>query len=147
MAIASAMVLYCVIWAILFYLINPLWQTSQSEDGEVVPGTPGSAPVDAMLRKKAIVTTVIASVQTLNARQGDGKRMERFDPMDFKILVIDEAHRLRNVYKASSKLARRITDAVRHAPKLLLTATPLQNSLMELFGLVSVMDEASILPS
>ena len=37
-------------------------------------------------------TTVIASVQTLNARQGDGKRMERFDPMDFKILVIDEAH-------------------------------------------------------
>ncbi|MCH8952053.1 MAG: DUF1467 family protein [Proteobacteria bacterium] len=62
MAIASAMVLYCVIWAILFYLINPLWQTSQSEDGEVVPGTPGSAPVDAMLRKKAIVTTVIASV-------------------------------------------------------------------------------------
>ena len=62
MAITSVMVLYCVIWAILFYLINPLWQTSQSEDGEVVPGTPGSAPVDAMLRKKAIVTTVIASV-------------------------------------------------------------------------------------
>ncbi len=56
-------------------------------------------------------------------------------------VVIDEAHRLRNVYKASSKLARRITDAVRHAPKLLLTATPLQNSLMELFGLVSVIDE------
>ena len=56
-------------------------------------------------------------------------------------VVIDEAHRLRNVYKSSSKLARRITDAVRHAPKLLLTATPLQNSLMELFGLVSVIDE------
>ena len=62
MSITSAIVLYCVIWAILFYMINPLWQTSQSEDGEVVPGTPASAPVDAMLRKKAIVTTVIASV-------------------------------------------------------------------------------------
>ncbi len=62
MAITSAIVLYCVIWAILFYMINPLWQTSQSEDGEVVPGTPASAPVDAMLRKRAIVTTVIASV-------------------------------------------------------------------------------------
>ncbi len=61
MSISSAIVLYCVIWAILFYMINPLWQTSQSEDGEVVPGTPGSAPVDAMLRKKAIVTTAIAS--------------------------------------------------------------------------------------
>jgi predicted secreted protein len=62
MSISSAIVLYCVIWAILFYMINPLWQTSQSEDGEVVPGTPGSAPVDAMLRKKAIITTGIATV-------------------------------------------------------------------------------------
>ncbi len=62
MSIASAMVLYCVIWAILFYMINPLWQTSQSEDGEVVPGTPASAPVNPMLRKKAIITTVIATV-------------------------------------------------------------------------------------
>ena len=61
MPITSAMVLYCVIWAILFYMINPLWQTSQSEDGEVTPGTPASAPVDAMLRKKAILTTAIAS--------------------------------------------------------------------------------------
>jgi len=62
MSISSAMVLFCVIWAILFYMINPLWQTSQSEDGEVTPGTPASAPVDAMVRKKAIVTTAIAVV-------------------------------------------------------------------------------------
>ena len=62
MSISSAIVLYCVIWAILFYMINPLWQTSQSEDGEVVPGTPGSAPVDAMIKKKAILTTAIATV-------------------------------------------------------------------------------------
>ncbi len=62
MSIASALVLFCVIWALVFYMINPLWQTSQSEDGEVVPGTPASAPVDAMLRKKAIITTAIATV-------------------------------------------------------------------------------------
>ena len=62
MAITSAIVLYCVIWAILFYMINPLWQTSQSEEGEVAPGTPGSAPVDPMIRKKIILTTVIATV-------------------------------------------------------------------------------------
>ncbi len=62
MSIASAIVLYCVIWALLFYMINPLWQTSQSEDGEVVPGTPASAPVDAMLGKNAIITTAIATV-------------------------------------------------------------------------------------
>ena len=62
MSIASAVVLFCVIWALVFYMINPLWQTSQSEDGEVVPGTPASAPVDPMIRKKAIITTVIATV-------------------------------------------------------------------------------------
>jgi predicted secreted protein len=61
MAITSAIVLYCVIWAVLFFMINPLWQTSQSEDGEVVPGTPASAPVNPMLRKKVIVTTVVAT--------------------------------------------------------------------------------------
>jgi len=62
MSIASAIVLFFVIWALVFYMINPLWQTSQSEDGEVVPGTPASAPVDPMIRKKAIITTVIATV-------------------------------------------------------------------------------------
>jgi adenine-specific DNA-methyltransferase len=57
------------------------------------------------------------------------------------LVVIDEAHRLRNVYKKASKLARNIADAVGNSPKLLLTATPLQNSLMELYGLASVIDD------
>lgn len=57
------------------------------------------------------------------------------------LVVIDEAHRLRNVYKNSNKIANAIKTAVAHAPKLLLTATPLQNSLMELYGLVSVIDD------
>jgi predicted secreted protein len=55
-------VLYVVIWALVFLMVNPLWQTSQSEGGEVVPGTPESAPVDAMVRKKAIITTVIGTL-------------------------------------------------------------------------------------
>lgn len=57
------------------------------------------------------------------------------------LVVIDEAHRLRNVFRKSSKLARNIVDAVARAPKLLVTATPLQNSLMELYGLASVIDD------
>jgi predicted secreted protein len=61
MSITSAIVLYCVIWAIVFFMVNPLWQTSQSEQGDVEPGTPASAPVDAMIRKKAIITTVIGT--------------------------------------------------------------------------------------
>lgn len=56
------------------------------------------------------------------------------------LVVIDEAHRLRNIYKAGNKTARVVAAAVQERQKLLLTATPLQNSLMELYGLVSVID-------
>ncbi len=57
------------------------------------------------------------------------------------MVIIDEAHRLRNVYKSSSKLAKKIKNVIGSSTKLLLTATPLQNSLMELYGLTSVIDE------
>ncbi|HPN85008.1 MAG TPA: DEAD/DEAH box helicase, partial [Victivallales bacterium] len=56
------------------------------------------------------------------------------------LIVIDEAHRLRNVYKPQNKIANSIKNSVSPFPKILLTATPLQNSLLELFGLVSVID-------
>lgn len=57
------------------------------------------------------------------------------------LVVIDEAHRLRNVYKPTSKTANKLKSALRGNRKILLTATPLQNSLMELYGLVSLVDE------
>ena len=57
------------------------------------------------------------------------------------LVVIDEAHRLRNVYKTSNKIARTIKEAIAPFPKVLLTATPLQNSLLELYGLVSIIDD------
>jgi ERCC4-related helicase len=61
--------------------------------------------------------------------------------VEWDLVVIDEAHRLRNVYKPNNKIARAIKEAVIDAPKILLTATPLQNSLLELYGLVSIIDE------
>lgn len=60
---------------------------------------------------------------------------------NWDLVVIDEAHRLRNVYKSSSKIATAIKLAVAPFPKVLLTATPLQNSLLELYGLVSIIDD------
>ena len=57
------------------------------------------------------------------------------------LVVIDEAHRLRNVYKPSNVIANTLKIALTGKDKLLLTATPLQNSLLELFGLVSFIDE------
>jgi ERCC4-related helicase len=57
------------------------------------------------------------------------------------LVVVDEAHRLRNVYKPENKTARALRDALSHTRKVFLTATPLQNSLLELYGLVSFIDE------
>jgi superfamily II DNA or RNA helicase len=57
------------------------------------------------------------------------------------LVVIDEAHRLRNVYKGDkAKTAVGIAEAIADRRKVLLTATPLQNSLLELYGLVSILD-------
>ncbi len=57
------------------------------------------------------------------------------------LVIIDEAHRLRNVYKSSNVIGNKIKAALDGKRKLLLTATPLQNNLMELYGLVSIIDD------
>jgi SNF2 family DNA or RNA helicase len=57
------------------------------------------------------------------------------------LVIIDEAHRLRNIYKSTNVTGRKLRRALTGKRKLLLTATPLQNNLMELFGLVSIIDE------
>jgi SNF2 family DNA or RNA helicase len=78
---------------------------------------------------------VISSYQFARAKEP----YLRQTPWD--LVVIDEAHRLRNVYKATSKIAVALKQALAPFPKILLTATPLQNSLLELYGLVSIIDE------
>ncbi len=66
---------------------------------------------------------------------------EMISRVNWDLVVIDEAHRLRNAYRQSNVIGRAIREAVYPYKKVLLTATPLQNSLMELFGLVSIVDE------
>jgi len=70
------------------------------------------------------------------ARMQDDLRMVPWD-----LVVIDEAHKLRNAYRPSNKVGQAIRWATEGRRKLLLTATPLQNSLMELYGLASLIDD------
>lgn len=78
---------------------------------------------------------VICSYQFARSKAADVHAV----PWD--LVVIDEAHRLRNVYKPSNVIANTLKQALAGKDKLLLTATPLQNSLLELFGLASFIDE------
>lgn len=57
------------------------------------------------------------------------------------LVIVDEAHRLRNVYKSNNVMGKKLKAALQGRKKLLLTATPFQNNLMELYGLVSLIDD------
>jgi ERCC4-related helicase len=57
------------------------------------------------------------------------------------LVVIDEAHKLRNAHRDSHVTGQAVKRAFAGVRKLLLTATPLQNSLLELYGLSTLIDE------
>ncbi len=112
------------------------------------------------LLEKFFIPSIILEAKPYNAEKKSGKKNpfeqseivicsinfaankdEDVMMIPWDLVVIDEAHRLRNVYKTSNKIAKKIKIALANSPKVLLTATPLQNSLMELYGLVSFIDE------
>lgn len=62
MTITAALVLYSVTWFMVFFCVLPVRFESQGDRGQVMPGTPASAPEDAMISKKARITTIIATV-------------------------------------------------------------------------------------
>ncbi|MEW6490269.1 MAG: DEAD/DEAH box helicase [Thermodesulfobacteriota bacterium] len=112
------------------------------------------------LEEKFHLPTLVLEARQFNRLQADGhgnpfdqpgrlvlcsyhfasSKAELVRRVGWDLVVIDEAHRLRNVYKPANKMAKAIAGAVEGCHKLLLTATPLQNTLLELFGLVSVLD-------
>jgi superfamily II DNA or RNA helicase len=61
--------------------------------------------------------------------------------ISWDLVVMDEAHKLRNCYRESNRLGQAIRNATEGRKKILLTATPLQNSLVELYGLATLIDD------
>lgn len=66
---------------------------------------------------------------------------ENFLAVPWDLVVIDEAHKLRNAHRQSNKIGQTLKRLFDGRNKILLTATPLQNSLMELYGLSTLIDE------
>lgn len=93
------------------------------------------------LKKAGNAQPFIQDKVVICSYQFAAKRAEELRKIQWDLVVLDEAHRLRNVYKPGNKIARSLKDAFGEFHKILLTATPLQNSLLELYGLVSFVDE------
>jgi len=68
-------------------------------------------------------------------------KAEDIKEIPWDLVVVDEAHKLRNAYRQSNRIGQRVRWATEDRKKLLLTATPLQNSLLELYGLSTLIDE------
>lgn len=62
MNLTGGIILFAVLWFLIFLAILPIRYVSQGEAGEVVPGTPSSAPAEAHIGKKARITTILAAV-------------------------------------------------------------------------------------
>jgi len=112
------------------------------------------------LAEKFNLPTVILDAQEYQARQARGvpnpfeaeeivitsmhfasARAVDLRPVPWDLVVIDEAHKLRNAYRPSNRMGQNIRWALEDRRKVLLTATPLQNSLLELYGLSMLIDE------
>ena len=62
MSIALALAIYLVIWWTVLFAVLPVGLRTQAEEGEVVPGTPESAPARPRLARVFLVTTVVSLV-------------------------------------------------------------------------------------
>lgn len=88
--------------------------------------------IEASIGKSAIC---ICSYEFAARKELDIERVS------WDLVVLDEAHKLRNIYKNKGAITAKKLEAALHGrKKILLSATPLQNSILELYGLVSVID-------
>lgn len=78
---------------------------------------------------------------TICSYQFASSNSELIHNSNFDMVIIDEAHKLRNYYTEKSITANNIKFATENFKKVLLTATPIQNSLMDLYGLTSFIDD------
>ncbi|OCC22364.1 DEAD/DEAH box helicase [Croceicoccus estronivorus] len=93
------------------------------------------------LKKEGVRRPFEQSHIVICSYQFAARHAEELMTIPWDLVVIDEAHRLRNVYRPDNRIGRTLKAALANVPKVLLTATPLQNSLMELYGLVSLIDD------
>ena len=62
MSLSLSLAIFFIIWWLVLFTVLPLGVSTQGEEGEVVPGTPESAPAAPNIGRKFLITTVIAAI-------------------------------------------------------------------------------------
>lgn len=62
MSLTLGIAVYFIIWWTVLFAVLPIGVRTQDEAGEVVPGTPGSAPAKFRLLRVVLLNTLIASI-------------------------------------------------------------------------------------
>lgn len=108
-----------------------------------LPSTIVDSKIAGDLKKKGISNPFGQDDQVIiSSYEYVAQQKARVQLISWDLVVFDEAHKLRNVYqKSGSKRAKSIVEATQEAAsRVLLSATPIQNNLMELYGLSQVID-------
>lgn len=92
-------------------------------------------------RKEGVVDPFDQQVISIISYNFAARMSDKLRIIPWDLVVIDEAHRLRNAHQESHLTGQAIKKAFGSQKKLLLTATPLQNSLIELYGLSTIIDD------
>lgn len=143
-------------------VICQLWAERRRRLIIIAPASLRKQWAQELLEKFAVPTTVLDAVAL--RKQSSGTALETLQRLAGKsvlimsyqfaarletelraipwdVAVIDEAHKLRNAHKTTNRIGQALRRALEGRKKILLTATPLQNSLMELYGLSTLIDE------
>jgi len=92
----------------------------------------------SLLRKKGYANPFAQESIIIVSYHYASRNIDRIGSIPWDLVVLDEAHRLRN---ANTQVSRNLHDGFRPVRKLMLTATPLQNNLTELYTLTSFIDD------
>ncbi len=143
-------------------VISQYWAERRRRLLIVCPASLRKQWAQELLEKFAIPTTVVDAVSLRKKSAGDffttlqhlvgrsvvimsyqfaSKLEVELRAVPWDLVVIDEAHKLRNAHRSSNRIGQALKRALNGRKKLLLTATPLQNSLIELYGLSTLIDE------
>ena len=124
------------------------WQC-ELEDKFSLPAVIVDAKSARLLQKEGFANpyekpAVLISSYPFAAKSAANLRLVAWD-----LVVLDEAHKLRNSYRESNRVGQALRLALEDRRKILLTATPLQNSLTELYGIATLLDKTAFgdLPS